>query len=122
VEGVALRPQRGELGDEPVPLDPEGVGVDPGAAAAEGVDRVGGDQGALRAGLADRLAGQAARLEVAPDGALGDLEGLRRLGDGDGVGGGDGVHGPTVRRRTPDSLSEPGVRGATAVSRPSACG
>ena len=47
VEGVALRPQHGELGDEPVPLGPQGVGVAAGAAAAEGVDRLGGDQGAL---------------------------------------------------------------------------
>ena len=109
LEGVALGAGRGELRHEAVAFTAQLVGVGAAAAALEGVDGDGRDQGALGAGLADGLTGQAPGLEVPPDRALGDPEGLGGLGDGDGVGGGCGVHAPGVRRVTPDSLSEPGV-------------
>ena len=88
LQGVALGPRGRQLGDQPVALGPQGLGVDAVRVPRRAVDGLRGDQGALGAGLADGLAGQPAGLEVAPDGALGDAQRLGGLGDGDGAGGG----------------------------------
>ena len=87
-EGVALGAGGGQLGHQAVALGAQGLGVSRRGCSVSASTASRGIRVRWAPGSPTVSPAQAAGLQVAPDRALGDPEGLGGLGDGDGVGGG----------------------------------